>query len=567
MASLPDRANSLISFVIEAPYFTLVAASRNDDHGGNTLYRTQIFIDSFLEQCERHQLRAELILVEWNPPWNRAPLAEVIGWENQNPWVDCRVITVPYERHALIRFGRVLPLFQMIAKNVGIRRARGEFILATNIDILFSNELMALVALKAFRADRFYRCDRFDVDSAVPKDAPLDEKLQFAWNNLIQRNHRSGLPDVLAPQIEGAPLHVALQAALASGHFEWETEKGLSVLTAKASMPLIGLHLNACGDFTLMHRDGWAKIGGYPEFEMYSFHIDSIGAVTAHLSGFRESWLPPPAVCFHIEHAVGSGFDGKNQSSLFERLEQQGISWFDYRVIEPLMDEIWEKRGIEFNTEAWGLRDIPLEETVCTRERIEVLKVPETLQADRYAPVTAIRPEWNADQPFRIALRRLEVKNQVLDRERADMVEIIREMVELPTWSKSWEGDKLPSVCELNFYGCAPEKADTPPSGIFRITDPRDHVAMPFLPMGNGASGVHQILLDMELPSLERDYGTARFLVQDQEFRALYERASISERTVEFTIPVRNAVRAFRVVFLPNGRGFIVLPVRLRLRG
>ena len=151
--------------MIEAPYLTVVAASRNDDHGGNTLYRTQIFIDSFLEQCERHQLRAELILVEWNPPRDRPPLAEVIRWDRQNPWVDCRVITVPYERHVFIRFSRVLPLFQMIAKNVGIRRARGEFILATNIDILFSDELMALVAQKAFRADRVYRCDRFDVDS------------------------------------------------------------------------------------------------------------------------------------------------------------------------------------------------------------------------------------------------------------------------------------------------------------------------------------------------------------------------------------------------------------------
>jgi hypothetical protein len=553
--------------MIEAPYFTLVAASRNDDHGGNTLCRTQIFIDSFLEQCQRHQLRAELILVEWNPPDNRAPLAEVIRWELQNPWVNCRVITVPYERHVLIRFGRVMPLFQMIAKNVGIRRARGEFILATNIDILFSNELMALVALKAFRPDRFYRCDRFDVDPALPRDVPLDEKLQFAWANLVGRNHRQGLPDVLAPQIEGAPLHVVLRAALANGHFEWETERGLSALTAKASIPLIGLHLNACGDFTLMHRDAWAKIGGYPEFEMYSFHIDSIGAVSAHLSGFRESWLPPPAVCFHIEHAIGSGFDGKNQSSLFERLEQQGIGWFDWNVIEPLMDEIWEKRVIEFNTAAWGLRDIPLKETVCTHERIEVREVPETLQADRYAPVTAIRPEWNADRPFRIALERLETRSQSLDRERAQLAEIVREVVALPTWSKRWEGDKLRSICALNFYGCASEKADSSPSGVFRSTDPGDHVAMPFLPMDSGVPGVHQILLDLELPILDEEYGTARFQIQDQEFRTLYERGSILEQTLEFTIPIRKAVRAFRIVFLPNGKGFIVLPVRLRLRG
>jgi chromosome segregation ATPase len=39
-----------------------------------------------------------------------------------------------------------------------------------------------------------------------------------------------------------------------------------------------------------------------------------------------------------------------------------------------------------------------------------VRKAPEALQADRYAPVTAIRPEINADRPFRVALRRLEAK-------------------------------------------------------------------------------------------------------------------------------------------------------------
>jgi hypothetical protein len=394
--------------MIEAPYLTVVAASRNDDHGGNTLSRTQIFVDSFLEQCERHQIRAELTLVEWNPPGDRAPLAEVISWSHQNAWVDCRVITVPYERHILIRFGRVLPLFQMIAKNVGIRRARGQFILATNIDILFSDQLMARVAKKNFRADRLYRCDRFDVDSTIQKDISLDEKLRFAWGNLIRRNHR--LAPLAAPQIEGAPVEVVLSTALASGHFDLETEGGSPALVAKANIPSLCLHLNACGDFTLLHRDAWAKIGGYAEFEMFSFHLDSVSVVAAHLSGFRETWLPPPAVCFHIEHAIGSGFTQENQAPMFERIERQGIGWFDFNVIEPFLEEMREKRTLEFNTDAWGLRDIPLDETVCTRERIELQKVPEALQADRYAPVTAIRPEFNADRPFRLALSSLETK-------------------------------------------------------------------------------------------------------------------------------------------------------------
>jgi len=41
-----------------------------------------------------------------------------------------------------IAHGDKLPLFQMIAKNVGIRRARGRFVLVTNIDILFSDAVI-----------------------------------------------------------------------------------------------------------------------------------------------------------------------------------------------------------------------------------------------------------------------------------------------------------------------------------------------------------------------------------------------------------------------------------------
>jgi hypothetical protein len=217
-----------------------------------------------------------------------------------------------------------------------------------------------------------------------------------------------------------------------------ETEGGFSTLVAKANVPPLWLHLNACGDFTLLHRDAWAKIGGYAEFETFSLHLDSLGVVTAHLSGFREAWLPPPAVCFHIEHALGSGFTPENQAPMFERIERQGIGWLDFNMIEPFLDEMREKRAIEFNTEAWGLRDIPLDETVCTRERIEVRKVPEALQIDRYAPVTAIRPEINADRPFRVALKRLEAKIHALDDELAQCYVWINQTKERAEAAEAW---------------------------------------------------------------------------------------------------------------------------------
>ncbi|HEX7294596.1 MAG TPA: hypothetical protein VF251_02510, partial [Pyrinomonadaceae bacterium] len=57
-----------------APYLSVVAASRNDDHGGDPLIRTQIFLNNFARQCEKYRLSAELILIDWNPVADRPGL-------------------------------------------------------------------------------------------------------------------------------------------------------------------------------------------------------------------------------------------------------------------------------------------------------------------------------------------------------------------------------------------------------------------------------------------------------------------------------------------------------------
>ena len=58
----------------------------------------------------------------------------------------------------------------MIGKNVGIRRARGQFVLATNIDILFSDELAKYLAARRLEPGRMYRIDRHDAMSDVQND-------------------------------------------------------------------------------------------------------------------------------------------------------------------------------------------------------------------------------------------------------------------------------------------------------------------------------------------------------------------------------------------------------------
>jgi len=174
------------------PYLSVVATARNDDHGGNLLYRMQIFVDAWIGQARRHGLSSELILVEWNPPRDRKSLAEVLRWPEDMGPCEVRIVEVPPELHTRYRHSAALPLYQMIAKNVGIRRARGKFVLATNIDIIFSDELMQFLASGRLEKGRMYRIDRTDVMSDVPEGGSIEEQLDFCRKHLIRLCAREG---------------------------------------------------------------------------------------------------------------------------------------------------------------------------------------------------------------------------------------------------------------------------------------------------------------------------------------------------------------------------------------
>lgn len=49
------------------PKLSFVVTARSDNHGGDFLRRMQISVDGLLAQTERHQLKSDLIVVEWNP--------------------------------------------------------------------------------------------------------------------------------------------------------------------------------------------------------------------------------------------------------------------------------------------------------------------------------------------------------------------------------------------------------------------------------------------------------------------------------------------------------------------
>jgi hypothetical protein len=334
---------------IPDPVLSVVAATRNDDHGGNQLARTQMFIDGLAEQSERFRIAVELVLVEWNPPLDRPPLADALSWPRSD-WFRPRIVVVPPDLHATLRHADVLPMFQMLAKNVGIRRASAPYMLATNIDILFSDELFAWFE-GGPKPGVLYRVDRLDVVADLTRRPPPSpaECRSLPW---IRANRVGGVEYADGRR---SPWYVRARHRL--NRTAWDMLHG---------GPLPSLHTWACGDFTLTSREIWSALRGYPEWQMFSMYLDSIVLVQAYHAGVGMAVLQPPRVVYHLEHGSGSGWTPEGAKALAQRLDAAAIPFLKGGAYDRLARQILRKpKGFHpFNADDWGLEVEALDEVV-----------------------------------------------------------------------------------------------------------------------------------------------------------------------------------------------------------
>jgi hypothetical protein len=177
-------------------------------------------------------------------------------------------------------------------------------------------------------------------------------------------------------------------------------EDGFWQVRPERSVGIDFLHTNACGDFTLLSREGWNAIRGYPEFEAFSFNIDSMGMLAAHYSGYEEVSLLPPCVCFHIEHGIGSGWTPEGEKKLFNRLRDAGILNPEWPVLTPLVDEMRDRRKhLEFNHAGWGMADFDLpERAMGDMDVIPAEKLNRLALQARSRDVSSIQPAYDLDR-------------------------------------------------------------------------------------------------------------------------------------------------------------------------
>jgi hypothetical protein len=287
------------------PYVSFVVAARNDNYAGDFLYRMHLFLNTLAALSHRHGLHAELVVVEWNPPADRPRLKDAVHWPRGDRGLSIRIIEVPEDVHRTLRNAEKMPIFEYIAKNVGIRRAHGEFVLVTNPDIIFSDELIARLAQGNLPADCYGKADRYDVEKRVPADAPVDEMLRFCRRHVVRIWNRDVPTD---PRWRArAASYASRVRAFMSGpnparvvRWLWRTLNRRNAVRYNVSeaKPWV-LHFGAPGDFLLLGRQKWHELRGFPELPTHS-HIDTYLVYLASAAGLRQLVLPHRI--YHMEH-------------------------------------------------------------------------------------------------------------------------------------------------------------------------------------------------------------------------------------------------------------------------
>jgi|SRR3989344_2607935 len=320
------------------PYLSIIVTGRNDNYGERFTFRLKLFFQVLLTQLKKYPVGAEIVFVEWNPPKDQPEFkTEFKKWFPQ-PSAPIRILKVPSRLHQQFPNHEKMPLFEVIAKNAGIRRATGQFILVTNPDILFPDKLIQLISQKNLRTDAFYRVDRVDYKFAeIPADLTPSNIFDFARKKAFSLHTF----DCAVKLREGIPYFLKIRLGLVNAIF-------MRRLIKQQGKPMFDrVHVNVSGDFILMAKKHWLKLRGFPEKTTYSY-IDGYVCFGAYALGLKQIVLDQSFTIFHLDH-------GRPKDLPYSSLQE-----FTKHYHQVLNNE----RSPVFNHQNWGLNSYHLKETV-----------------------------------------------------------------------------------------------------------------------------------------------------------------------------------------------------------
>jgi len=364
--------------------FSFIVTTRNDNHGGNMYLKNQFFVNRWAYNVKKLDINCELIIVDWNSEKN---LRNKIIIPKLNANQSIRIIEVPNRIHKKFKNYKKLNMFQMIAKNVGARRALGKYLILTNIDIIFSNSLLEFLKNKKLNENFIYRVDRYDINFNKFNNFKITE--QSLDSNVTHINKKYYTYDVVKNikywtynSFSGAiinllknffeiikyllNIHKKINYIIEINYLKLITSC-LKLITGypkiiindlKLLLTIIispKLHTNACGDFQLISKKTFINLSGYYEYDGYSFHIDSILMWKAYFMGYKFKDLK--FKIFHINHTEGY----TNSNELFKNLKKKDINYISNNKLIRIINNL--KKNMNYlNNAKFGLVDYKLNE-------------------------------------------------------------------------------------------------------------------------------------------------------------------------------------------------------------
>jgi len=258
-------------------YLTIIMVLRNDNYGGRMDQRLKNWLEIFSYEANAVGFAedVEVLFVEWNPVAGE-PLEKLMKTVlPPNKKFPLRIITVPKEIHNSIQNPRNIQVFEYMAKNVGMRRARGKFILCTNPDSLFNPEVVGFLAKKKLSTRGFYTMFR-TFDNFYLPDGTTQQKIEAVQQK--SRSYFGHAPDPMAAQL-------CNEGGIPEDRFPnrgWPID-------------------DAPGDFYMISKEGAHKFHGFSQ-RPQNFNLDSYILCMSHAHGFTQLIPYSPCIVVHQPH-------------------------------------------------------------------------------------------------------------------------------------------------------------------------------------------------------------------------------------------------------------------------
>ena len=146
------------------PSVAAVVVGRNDDYmpdfdrrlRATIAWNVRYFVD-------------EVVFVEWNPPADR----ELLSLSLTKQFDRLRAYIVPADIHQTVCRNSHLALMEYHAKNVGIRRAESQWILATNADVALGPDTVRTLHQSLSSSDIAWTAQRVDISWDEGRQRPI----------------------------------------------------------------------------------------------------------------------------------------------------------------------------------------------------------------------------------------------------------------------------------------------------------------------------------------------------------------------------------------------------------